>query len=140
MNGRVKQFVGSLLEVDADVIVNAANASLLGGGGVDGVIHAAAGPDLKEACRPLAPCPTGEVRVTQGFGLGEKLIFHTVGPVWKGGGRNEAALLTACYANCLRELVARDRRSIVFPAISTGAYAYPSAAAAGVAVETCVEF
>ncbi|MEZ5997352.1 MAG: macro domain-containing protein [Hyphomonas sp.] len=120
---------GDLLEVATDVIVNAANSSLLGGGGVDGAIHRAAGPALKEACRPLAPCAPGEVRVTEGFGLAPRLIFHTVGPIWQGGHRNEADTLAKCYRNCLSELAARNLRRIAFPAISTGAYGYPAAAA-----------
>lgn len=140
MQPKLTIFDGSLLDVDTDVIVNAANSGLLGGGGVDGVIHRAAGPDLKAACRPLAPCPPGEVRVTEGFGLAPRLIFHTVGPVWRGGGQGEADLLRACHANCLAELVARGLSRIVFPAISTGAYGYPADAAAAIAVQTCGRF
>ncbi|MEZ5953989.1 MAG: macro domain-containing protein [Hyphomonas sp.] len=128
---------GDLLEVDTDVIVNAANSSLLGGGGVDGAIHRAAGPALKEACRLLAPCPPGEVRVTEGFGLAPRLIFHTVGPIWQGGQRNEADILANCYRNCLGELSRRGLGRIAFPAISTGAYGYPAAAAARIAVMVC---
>lgn len=131
---------GSLLDPDVDVIVNAANSSLMGGGGVDGVIHRAAGPRLKAACRPLAPCPPGEVRVTEGFGLAPRLVFHTVGPVWQGGGAGESGTLTACYRNCLDALVERGLRSIAFPAISTGAYGYPADLAAEVAVSTASNF
>ena len=128
---------GSLLDLEVDAIVNAANSSLMGGGGIDGVIHRAAGPELKEACRPLAPCPPGEVRVTEGFGLAPRLIFHTVGPIWRGGDRGEAELLRSCYEVCLAETKARDLKSIAFPAISTGAYGFPIEQAAKIAVETC---
>ena len=137
MKGTIELFRGNILDVECDVIVNAANSSLMGGGGVDGAIHRAAGPKLKEACRPLAPCPTGEVRVTEGFGLGDRLIFHTVGPVWRGGNNGEAELLKACYTHCLDELLRRGLRSIAFPAISTGAYGLPAIEAAGTAVTTC---
>ena len=128
---------GSLLDLEVDAIVNAANSSLMGGGGIDGVIHRAAGPELKEACRPLAPCPPGEVRVTEGFGLAPRLIFHTVGPIWRGGDRGEAELLRSCYEVCLAEAKARGLQSIAFPAISTGAYGFPIEQAAKIAVETC---
>lgn len=131
---------GSLLDVEADAIVNAANSTLLGGGGVDGVIHRAAGPQLKEACRPLAPCPPGEVRVTEGFGLSPRLIFHTVGPIWQGGALGEPGVLRACYQNCLEALVAHDLNRIVFPAISTGVYGYPAQDAADIAIRTCEAF
>ena len=128
---------GNILDITCDVIVNAANSSLMGGGGVDGAIHRAAGPELKEACKPLAPCPTGEVRVTDGFRIEGRLIFHTVGPIWRGGQEGEAELLAACYRHCLDELVARELRSIAFPAISTGAYGFPVNEAAGIAVRAC---
>ena len=130
-------YPGSLLDFDTDVIVNAANSSLMGGGGVDGVIHNAAGPALREACRPLAPCPPGEVRVTEGFRLAPRLIFHTVGPHWRGGQNGEADVLANCYRNCLTELANRGLGRIAFPAISTGAYSYPPALAAKVAVAVC---
>lgn len=130
-------FRGSLLDVEADAIVNAAKSSLMGGGGVDGAIHRAAGPELKEACRPLAPCPPGEVRVTEGFGLAPRLIFHTVGPVWQGGDAGEADTLAACYRNCIAEAAGRNLDSLVFPAISTGAFGFPPNAAAAIAVTTC---
>ncbi|MEQ8558393.1 MAG: macro domain-containing protein [Henriciella sp.] len=137
MKGTLELYRGNLLDVDCDAVVNAANSSLMGGGGVDGAIHRAAGPELKEACRPLAPCPTGEVRVTEGFGLGDRLIFHTVGPVWRGGNEGEAELLASCYRKCLDALIERELTSIVFPAISTGAYGFPVNEAAGVAVHEC---
>lgn len=134
---RLVLYSGSLLGVDTDVIVNAANASLMGGGGIDGVIHRAAGPGLREACQPLAPCPAGEVRVTKGFGLAPRLIFHTVGPHWRGGQNGEADVLANCYSRCLSELESRGLSRIAFPAISTGAYSYPPALAAKVAVTVC---
>ncbi|MCZ4297240.1 macro domain-containing protein [Henriciella marina] len=140
MKGRIHLYQGNILDVDCEVIANAANSSLMGGGGVDGAIHRAAGRDLKDACKPLAPCPTGEVRVTEGFDLSPRLIFHTVGPVWRGGDQGEAELLKACYRHCLKELVRRDLTSIAFPAISTGVYGYPANEAAGIAVNTCREF
>lgn len=139
MKGRIRLHRGDILDVGCDAIVNAANSALMGGGGVDGAIHRAAGPELKEACRPLAPCPTGEVRVTEGFGLAPRLIFHTVGPVWRGGDQGEAELLKACYTHCLNELVKRELTSIAFPAISTGVYGFPVNEAAGIAVHTCRE-
>ena len=140
MSGKVNLHRGDLLEVDCQVVVNAANSSLMGGGGVDGAIHRAAGPDLKRACSPLAPCPPGEVRVTPGFGLGDRLVFHTVGPVWRGGEAGESLLLESCYRNCLKELIDRELDSIVFPAISTGAYGYPADDAAEIAVTVCREY
>lgn len=131
---------GSLLDLEVDAIVNAANSSLMGGGGVDGVIHRAAGPELKEACRPLAPCPPGEVRVTEGFGLAPRLIFHTVGPIWRGGVEREDDALAACYRNCLERAEQENLSSIAFPAISTGVYGFPHDRAAGIAVKTCQAF
>lgn len=131
---------GNLLDLEVDAIVNAANSSLMGGGGVDGVIHRAAGPELKEACKPLAPCPPGEVRVTEGFGLAPRFVFHTVGPIWRGGMNSEDQTLEACYHNCLIEAEKRGLKSIAFPAISTGAYGFPADRAAAIAVKICGEF
>lgn len=138
MTVRLELYRGNLLDLDVDAIVNAANSSLMGGGGVDGAIHRAAGPELKEACRPLAPCPPGEVRVTEGFGLAPRLIFHTVGPVWQGGTAGEPETLAACYRNCIAEAQSRRLSSLAFPAISTGIYGYPLEAAAETAISTCL--
>lgn len=136
----LKLYRGNILDLEVDAIVNAANSGLQGGGGVDGAIHRAAGPELKKACKPLAPCPAGEVRVTDGFGLSPRLIFHTVGPFWLGGWKKEDETLTRCYEACLAEARDRGLSSIAFPAISTGVYGFPHDQAARIAVKTCQPF
>lgn len=133
---RVQAIRANIVTLDVDVIVNAANSSLLGGGGVDGAIHRAAGPDLLAACRKLHRCKTGEAKMTDGFRLKARHIVHTVGPVWQGGTKGEAELLRGCYVNSLTLASDHGLRSIAFPCICTGAYGYPVEAAARVAVET----
>jgi O-acetyl-ADP-ribose deacetylase (regulator of RNase III) len=120
------------LKVDA--IVNAANRRLRPGGGVDGAIHRAAGPELEAACRAIGGCPTGDARVTQGFGLSARWVIHTVGPVWHGGGEGEESLLARCYTSALEAALGCGARSIAFPAISTGIYGFPRERAAAIAL------
>jgi O-acetyl-ADP-ribose deacetylase len=138
--GTIRAVRGDITRLDVDAVVNAANTTLLGGGGVDGAIHYAAGPELLEECRRLGGCPTGQARITRGYRLAARWIIHTVGPVWKGGEREEAELLASCYESSLHLAVQNDIRSIAFPAISTGAYAYPLKLATAIAIDSVRRF
>jgi O-acetyl-ADP-ribose deacetylase (regulator of RNase III) len=131
---RLKVVAGDITKLPVDAIVNAANSSLLGGGGVDGAIHRAAGPELLAFCRTLGGCPTGEGRITPGFRLTARYVIHVVGPVWHGGGRGEAEALASCYRSAFRLAAEKGLASIAFPAVSCGVYGYPRDAGARVAV------
>lgn len=140
MPHRIRVVEADITTLDVDAIVNAANESLLGGGGVDGAIHRAAGPELLAECRALGGCPTGEARITRGWRLRARHVIHTVGPVWQGGGGGEDRLLASAYRSSLALADAHGLATIAFPAISTGIYAFPADRAAGIAVGAVAEY
>jgi O-acetyl-ADP-ribose deacetylase (regulator of RNase III) len=140
MEARIELVQGDITKLNVDAIVNAANSSLLGGGGVDGAIHRAAGPELVEECRTLHGCKTGEAKITAGYNLPAKYVIHTVGPVWQGGSASEEALLAGCYRSSLALAQKHDIKTIAFPAISTGIYRFPVERATRIAVAETKRF
>src|SRR5881227_4409305 len=139
-DGRIQIVRSDITKLDIDAIVNAANTTLLGGGGVDGAIHRAAGPELLAECQTLGGCRQGEAKITRGYNLPARFIIHTVGPVWSGGTRGEGEVLANCYRNSLQLAVENGIKTVAFPAISCGAYGYPIQAAAQIAMNTTREF